>query len=220
MVMAMAKNPFEIFGPFEVDGKKVADKEYQKTFWTGCDEEFAQLSEANGLYVFSLNIGSNFDPQYVGITKKRQFCKEVFNSSNVVKIINNFEPKKGKLCLHLLAKSKDPNVGFYKSSERSLIWTEMFLLMLCRKKNPEILNIAGHTFLEDCAIEGVTHPSKGRGKTIKTFRNALGFDSFTAVGWKKPDVQPIVHPPTTAPTTAPIPKTISQATPQTTQPGK
>ena len=157
------------------------------------------MSEANGVYVFSLCNGSNFDPQYVGITKRQGFCKEVFNPSNVVKILNTFVPKRGRLCLHLLAKPKDPPyVGFYKSSKRSLLWTEMFLLMLCRKKNPEILNIVGHSFLEDCAIEGVTFPSKGGGKTIKSFRNALGFDSFVAVKWnkqKKSSEQPIVRPP-------------------------
>jgi hypothetical protein len=210
----MGKDPFQILGPFEVIGEKVASKEYQKAFWTECDEEFAQLSEANGLYRFSLSIGSNYDPQYVGITK-RQFCKEVFNPSNVVKILNDFVPKKGRLCLHLLAKSKDdPNVGFYRSSKRSLLWTEMFLLMLCRKKNPEILNIVGHAFLEDCAIEGLTYPSKGKGKTIKTFRNALGFDSFTATGGdpKKTSAQPIIRPPI-APTAPPIPQPTTQVAP-------
>lgn len=221
----MGKNPFQIFGPFEVNGTKVADKEYQKAFWSECDEDYAQLSEANGLYVFSLSIGSNFDPNYVGITKKRDFSQEVFNPSNVVKILNSFVPKKGKLCLHLLAKPKDNNAGFYRSPKRSLLWTEMFLLMLCRKKNPEILNIAGHAFLEDCAIEGVTYPSKGRGKTIRTFRNALGFDSFGTNGGKGPkkaDAQPIIRPPA-IPTAHPIPQSPTQTTQpsaQTTQPGR
>jgi hypothetical protein len=204
----MGKNPYEIFGPFDVNGEKVADKEYQKAFWADCDQEFAQISEANGLYLFSLCNGDNFEPNYVGITKK-QFCKEVFNPSNVVKIIHDFAPRKGKLCLHLLAKSKDaPYVGFYRSTKRSLLWTEMFLLMLCRKKNPEILNIVGHSFLEDCAIEGVTYPTRGKGKTIKTFRNALGFDSFTAVRWKS--AQPIIRPPI-APTAPPIPQPTQSA---------
>jgi hypothetical protein len=69
--IAMGKNPYEIFGPFEVNGEKVADKEYQKAFWADCDQEFAQISEANGLYLFSLCNGDNFEPNYVGITKKQ-----------------------------------------------------------------------------------------------------------------------------------------------------
>ncbi len=35
--------PFQIFGPFKVDKQKVADKEYQKIFWSECDDEFPQL---------------------------------------------------------------------------------------------------------------------------------------------------------------------------------
>ena len=210
-IVVMGKNPFQIFGPFEVNGTKVADKEYQKAFWSECDEECPQLSEANGLYLFSLTNGKNFEPNYVGITK-REFCKEVFNSSNVVKILNYFVPQKGRLNLHLVAKPKDNNVGFYRSSKRSLLWTEMFLLMLCRKKNPEILNIVGHTFLEDCAIEGITYPSKGSGKTIRSFQNALGFDSFATAGnnnQKKPTAQPIIRPPI-IPTAQPIPQPTTQ----------
>lgn len=203
--MAMSKSPFQIFGPFQVDEERVADKEYQKTFWSECDEEYAQISEANGLYLFSVSNGSNYEPNYVGITK-REFCKEVFNPPNVVKILKYFAPQRGKVNLHLITKPKDTNVGFYKSSKRSLLWTEMFLLMLCRKKNPEILNIAGHAFLEDCAIEGITHPSKGRGKPVKTFRNALGFDNF---GTGRKSSSPSPTPPIATPPIA-----------QTTQPGR
>jgi hypothetical protein len=111
----MGKRPFEIFGPFQFNADKIADKEYQKAFWSECDEEYAQISEANGLYLFSLSNGSNYEPNYVGITK-REFCKEVFNPSNVVKILNYFAPQRGKLNLHLIAKPKDDNAGFYKSS--------------------------------------------------------------------------------------------------------
>jgi hypothetical protein len=93
-------------------------------------------------------------------------------------IQNQFEPKKGRLFVHLLAKPKDTNAGFYHARKSSLVWTEMFILLLCRKKNPEILNIAGKAFLENCGIEGVTYPASGRGKAIKAFRDALGFDSF------------------------------------------
>jgi len=208
----MGKNPFQILGPFEVNGAKADNTEYQKAFWAECDEEFAQLSEANGLYLFSLCNGKNYDPQYVGITKK-QFCKEVFNPRNVVKIIGTLAPKKGKVCLHLLAKPKDPPyVGFYKSPKRALLWTEMFLLMLCRRKNEEILNIVGHTFLEDCAIEGVTYP--GKGKTIKTFRSACGFDSFAKV--KPQHAQPIVPPSAPSAPTAHSPQAAQIAPPGST----
>ena len=198
-------NPFLIIGPFKVDVAKVADKEYQKTFWYERDDEYPQLSEANGLYVFSLRNGSNYEPQYVGMTK-REFRKEVFNPPNVVKILNCFMPKKGELCVHLLAKPRDINVGFSAISKKTLLWTEMFILLLCRKKNPEILNIAGHAFLENCGMEGITSPSRGNGKSIKTFRIALGIDSFVMGarnGRNRPTTQPTASP-TTQPTASPI----------------
>lgn len=196
----MGIDPFQIFGPFQFDGDKVADKEYLKAFWKECDDEFTQISGANGLYLFSLSNGDSYVPNYVGMTK-REFCKEVFNPSNVVKILKYFAPQRGKLNLHLVAKPKDDNTGFYRSSKRSLLWTEMFLLMLCRKKNPDILNIVGHAFLEDCAIEGITYPSRGRGKTVRSFQTALGFDSFATTGNNnqkkstKPSAQSAVRPP-------------------------
>jgi hypothetical protein len=47
--------------------------------------------------------------------------------------------------------------------------TEMFLLLLCRRKNPDILNIVGHAFLENCGIEGITYPAKGPTTAMKTY---------------------------------------------------
>jgi hypothetical protein len=84
----------------------------------------------------------------------------------------------------------------------------MFILLLCRRKNPEILNIVGCAFLENCGIEGITYPKKGKGKrkAIKTFRNALAIDSFGMAVGKKPTAQPPVEPtahPTAHPTAQP-----------------
>ena len=204
----MEKRAFQIFGPFEVDGSKVAGREYQETFWSERDGVCPQLSEANGLYVFSLRNGSNYEPNYVGITKSKGFRDEVFNYANVVKILHHFVPARGTLCLHLLAKPKD-QVGFYRANKRFLLWNEMFLLLLCRRKNPEILNIVGHALLEDCGIEGITHRAKGAGKrrAIRTFRNVLAIDSFgmsAGRGPRKPIAQTVTAPEQT-PTSAGAP---------------
>ncbi len=65
---------------------------------------------------------------------KKGFSKEVFNAGNLVKILRDFSKDKGELCLHLLAKPNDANTGFYAAPLKLLLWTEMFLLLLCRKK--------------------------------------------------------------------------------------
>lgn len=92
-------NPFQIYGPFEVSKARVAGKEYQKAFWDECDRAYPHLSEAKGLYVFSLRNGANHSAQYVGITK-RDFTKEVFNNNNLVKILDDFAKEKGTLAVH------------------------------------------------------------------------------------------------------------------------
>jgi len=207
--------PFQIFGPYEVDKLKAAHKEYQKTFWRERDEDCPKLSDANGLYLFSLHNGPNYEPSYVGITK-RDFRKEVFNSRNLVKILDRFANQKGTLYLHLLAKPKDNNIGFLTVRLRTLLFTEMFLLLLCRKKNPDITNIVGHPFLDDGLIEGLTFPSKGKGKNVRTFRKAIGIDGFVGAagnGRKKlttPGATKLATKPPAKPPTSPIAQPTTQ----------
>ena len=204
-------NPFQIYGPFEISKTKVAESEYQKTFWTECDAAYPRLSEAKGLYVISLRNGRNHSPQYVGITR-RDFTKEVFNANNLVKILNVFAKEKGALCVHLLAKPNNSNTGFYSVTSKVLLWTEMFVLMMCRKKNPEIANIMGKPSLENAAIENITDTSKGKGANIKTFRNVLGLDNFGAtkgkIGRSKPKSSLSAELPAQLKTPTPVPPRI------------
>jgi len=171
--------PFKIFGPFEVEDKqKVYDREYQKEFWSDCverDEEHFQLSEAKGIYLFSLRNATNYNPQYVGMTEL-DFKSEVFSKKNIVMIDHYFG--KGVLCLHLLAKP-NPQRGFsINISGKELYWIEDFIQQMCRMKNPELRNIGKSKFLLKAAIEGITDNTSSRGERVRTFRNALGFDDF------------------------------------------
>ena len=137
--------------------------------------------------------------------------KEVFNNNNLVKILNDFAKEKGTLCLHLLAKPNDLNTGFFSVRLKVLLWTEMFVLLMCRKKNPDIANIMGKPFLEDAGIENITDASKGKGANIRTFRNVLGLDNFGTTKGKNgqsrpktlPNAQPVIQP-NTPPTAQPI----------------
>jgi len=68
------------------------------------------------------------------------------------------------------------------------------------KKNPDILTIVGKAFLEDAAIENVTHlpkghGNKGKGNNVRAFRDALGINGFglaSGNGRKRPTT--LVHP--------------------------
>lgn len=176
-------NPFQIFGPFEVNKPdRIYERPHQRLFWESCDNQHPGLSEAKGLYVFSIRNRTNFAPAYVGITSEQTFSLEVFNAKNKVMILGPLSKQRGVLCLHFLAKPNGVNSGFSKNvSKKTLIWTEMFLIQLCMRKNPELLNLKGAQFLETTSIESVTDgiPTKGpSANRIKTFRNAIGIDNL------------------------------------------
>ena len=77
-------------------------------------------------------------------------------------------------------------------------------------------------------MEGITSPVRGKSNSIKTFRNALGIDSFAGSGRIKATVKLTTEtvklvtlpttPPTTKPTTQPIETITQPTTPPTTQP--
>jgi hypothetical protein len=195
-------DPFQIYGPFGVSKSNIAGKEYQKTFWAELDDAYPRISAANGLYVLSVRNGSNFRPQYVGITK-RGFTKEVFNANNLVKILNDFAKEKGELCLHLLAKPNDANTGFYAVTLKVLLWTEMFILLLCRKKNPDIANIMGMPFLDDVGIANITEAATSKAANVRTFGNVLGMKKFGMAKIKTKQPSKSKTPPTIQPTIQP-----------------
>jgi hypothetical protein len=172
--------PFKIFGPFEFENKgKVTDKQYQKDFWSDCvekEEGHYGLSEAKGIYLFSLRHDPNFTPWYVGMTE-RTFRKEVFTDRNMLMILDRLTEVHGVLCLHLLAKPRTEQRGFSTNiSGKELYWIEDFIQQTCRMKNPELFNLGNRKFLLKTAIEGITDGSASRGEHVRTFRNALGIN--------------------------------------------
>jgi hypothetical protein len=176
-------NPFQIYGPFEIaKPKQIYDNEYHNNFWSVCEKMHPQLSEAKGLYLFSLKNRSNFTPAYVGITSKQTFRKEVFSFKNKVMILGPLSTEWGVLCIHLLAKPKESQEGFSSNiSIKTLFWTENFLIQLCAKKNPNLQNVIGSQFIKTTAIESITVNSSSKGMLpahSKTFRNALGIEDL------------------------------------------
>src|SRR6516164_3279792 len=114
----MSSSAFKVYGPFEIENKeKIYDREFQKAFWSTCveaEEDNYELSEAKGIYLFSLRNATNYSPQYVGMTC-RDFRTEVFNDRNLLRIITTIAKDRG-LCLHLLARPKDVQRGFSKDA--------------------------------------------------------------------------------------------------------
>jgi len=134
-------NPFQIYGPFEIEKpQRIYEKEYSDTFWERCDKKHARLSEATGLYLFSLRNRSNYTPAYVGITSEQIFGKEVFSFENKVMILGPLSTEWGVLCLHLLAKPNDAGEKFLKVSKKRCSGLKHFLYN-CVAKRTQIYKI-------------------------------------------------------------------------------
>lgn len=169
-------NNFQVHGPFDCDKNTIDHKTQQKDFWKSVDDEVPFLSGAHGVYLLSLRNKSNYKPYHVGITQVQGFDREVFNYSNLTKILGTLAKTKGTLCVHLLARPKAVQKGFSVNvSKEVLRHLERLVLSYGRKKNPKMLNIAHTKFLDSVEIENVTaNFTKGKAqKAVQSFRNAI-----------------------------------------------
>jgi len=172
---------FEVFGPYQIPRRqKVFDSTWQREAWDSVDDELgAALSNAIGIYIFSLRNGKNYNPIYVGVTTKQTFRKEVFSQKNLLMIsrLNDTDKRsKGTLFLHLLAKRQEVNSGFAKPNRDWLKSLEVLMIFVCRRKNPDLLNKKHTVWLDGIGISGVTASQKLKGKparAVSTLKNVL-----------------------------------------------
>jgi hypothetical protein len=171
---------FEAFGPYEIDRDKVFKTAWQKDGWEYVNRTAGgKLSDAIGIYVFSLRNGRNYKPIYVGITMKQKFSKEVFNQRNL-RMISQLNSRngwmKGTICLHLLGKRKERQVGFARPRRDWLEALEALMIFICRRKNPNLLNQKHTARLDGVGIGGITSHVATKGKpsnAISTLRNVM-----------------------------------------------
>lgn len=173
---------FEVFGPYEIDRNRVFEAAWQKGGWEDVDKKAGgRLSEAIGLYVFSLRNGGNYKPIYVGLTTRQKFSKEVFNQRNLLmisKLNSRSGQMKGTICVHLLAKRKEKQAGFARPRRDWLQALEALMIFICRRKNPELLNRKHTVWLDGVGIGGITSNTATKGKpsnAISTLRNVMAW---------------------------------------------
>jgi len=169
--------PFQVVGPFKFDRNKVHEREYRNCWWDERDNSDTGISHAKGVYLISIRNKKNYVPQYVGITKKQSFRKEVFRDGNLRMISHDFRNLRGSCQLHLIVKPKSLHEGFSVNiSSKALQWLEQSILFSCLTKNPDMQNKSHRVFLRSVDIGGVTGESvRGKKPTeVVTFMNALG----------------------------------------------
>jgi hypothetical protein len=173
-------SPFQIYGPFQFDRKKIHNREYRNAWWEARDGDEAGLPWAKGVYLLSLKNKYNYVPQYVGITKAQGFYKEVFREGNLLKVAHDLSKERGSFQIHLVAKPKASHSGFSDQIKHdALKWLERLILFSCLTKNPGMLNKSHRVFLKSVGIGRVTGdfvkgPLPDR---IESFMNALATHS-------------------------------------------
>jgi hypothetical protein len=169
--------PFQAFGPFEFDKTRIELNEYVAEWWEGIDHQMPGLSAAHGVYLISLRNGENFVPIYVGMTKNsRGFIGETMNDRNRLAIIREVRSRKGVGVVHLIARPRPHRSGFSVNiSREKLEWMERFVILHALRKNEDLANIKGISFIEEIAIANVTGKwARGHATlAVTTLKNAL-----------------------------------------------
>ena len=163
-----------VFGPFEFDKHKCYDKEYIASKWDEIDKGEPRLSEACGVYIFSLKNADNFVPVYIGRTSPAAgFRKRVFSDDKFRTTIKYITDNRGILTVHLLATRKPKLSGFSVMRVDDLEYLETFCIMCALRKNEAITNVSKTSFVERILIPGITgNHAQGRQTTAtQTLKN-------------------------------------------------
>lgn len=165
-----AKTEFAIFGEFVIPrykakNAKIIDKQEKQDFW----KEHSEFCRRIGVYVFAMRGYNWLKPWYVGKATK-SFEKEVFTDRNLRQFNNCLaESRKGTPVLFFLCSERRKGTNHAEHIGE----LEKHLIQVCKKRNPELLNVVG-TKPPEWSISGIPpstkHPSKGG----KRFRKLLG----------------------------------------------
>ena len=169
------------YGPFDVPRPIGSSREYwQSKFWKVVEESDAGLSQANGVYVFSIRHGPKSTPWYIGKTcSERGFKGEVFQPHKIAIYKACTKGRRGYPQIHLIAKVEETRENFCRYSDRSwrqIDQLETYLIGMCLTKNADLENDKKTSFHRSLEISGVIGP-KYRGaqsKDARTLRRVLG----------------------------------------------
>lgn len=98
---------FEPYGPFDIPwdklprGRRIASDETIAAWWECL--EYANLSTARGVFLFSLRAGKGYTPYYVGKTSRQGFANECFTPHKRNKYNHALALQAGTPTLSLLA---------------------------------------------------------------------------------------------------------------------
>jgi hypothetical protein len=168
---------FEPYGPFDVPyhrlarGRMIAPDDEIAEWWA--DLEYTDLSNAKGVFVFSLRAGRGYTPYYVGKTSRQEFGRECFTSH-----------KRNKYNHALALQAGMPTLMFLTHPTRrgpvnhsAIDGLELELINMAYARNEQLMN---ERRIEDLPIYSVAGAIRsGRGKPSEDaveLKRILGID--------------------------------------------
>ncbi|EHR7861162.1 hypothetical protein HJ171_23185 [Vibrio parahaemolyticus] len=146
-------------------------------FWESVEELEEGLSEAIGIYIFSVRAGQGNLPWYVGKAEKQTFKKECFTHHKLTHYNNCIVGKRGTPLLTLLPKFT-PSWGFPKPTNAchsDINALEKMLIGTCLQKNRNLLNIRDTKLHKEIVVPGyINTPQGGVSNSVKDFKHLIG----------------------------------------------
>lgn len=167
--------PFEI--PKQSNGLISRDKANLKEFWLAVEDEAIGLSNAIGIYIFSVRAGRGVLPWYVGKSEQTGFAKECFQPHKINHYDNCIAARRGTPLLTLIPKftQADNFAQPNGSSQRDIATLEKMLIGACLQKNRELVNARDTKIFREMVVPGYLNtPQGGVAKSVREFKKLVG----------------------------------------------
>jgi len=168
--------PFEI--PRQTTNKLVAnDNNSLALFWEEIEDECEGLSEAIGIYIFSIRAGKGNLPWYVGKAEKQVFKSECFQHHKLTHYNNCIAGKRGTPLLTLIPKFTQNDYFTQPNGQThaDISALEKMLIGTCLQKNTNLANIRDTKVHKKLVLPGYLNtPQGGLAHSVKEFKNLLG----------------------------------------------
>ncbi len=163
--------------PRHKNGLIAHDKESMSSFWEQVEEEEEGLSQAIGVYIFSIRAGKGNLPWYVGKAEKTRFISECFQHHKLTHYNSCIAGRRGTPLLTLIPKFTQNNY-FAKpngNSHADITTLEKMLIGTCIQKNNQLTNIRDTKLHREMMLPGyVNTPQGGMSNCVKEFKNLIG----------------------------------------------
>ena len=163
--------------PRQENGLIANDKDSLRYFWETVEEIEEGLSQAIGIYIFSIRAGKGSIPWYVGKAEKQVFMKECFQHHKLTHYNNCIAKRKGTPLLTLIPKftKKDYFVQPNGYEHADITTLEKMLIGTCLKKNPKLANARDTKLYRELTLPGyINTPQGGISSCVKEFKAMLG----------------------------------------------